>query len=44
MRSHVDIFDSFILRFAADSRGKRSEESWGEKFSAARGGMSAKGH
>jgi hypothetical protein len=26
MRSHVNIFDSIILGFAADSRGKRSEE------------------
>jgi hypothetical protein len=32
MRSHVNIFDSFILGFAADWRGKRGEESWDDEF------------
>jgi hypothetical protein len=32
MGSHVNIFDSFILGFAADSRSKRSEESWDDEF------------
>jgi hypothetical protein len=32
MRSQVNIFDSVIPGFAADSRGKRSEESSNDEF------------
>jgi hypothetical protein len=34
MRTHVNIFDSIIFGFAGDSRGKRSEESWGDESAA----------